>query len=139
MTGFENCVENCFGNPDVIVIAVVLLSALFETLRSLNLIIYKLRSLQRSATGGATVVAPAAPQPEVQGWSTFEEPAASTSAPAASTESSASGAFHGWQAFDTAQPSVPSGPSAVEPVASRGPVMKELPSVSPATTFPLTR
>ena len=81
-------------------------------------------------TGGAPAVAPAAAQPQEQGWSTFEESGVSVLVEGAS--STTAGGFHGWQAFDTTQPSPPPGPSASELPSSRGPVMKELPSVSTA-------
>ncbi len=85
-------------------------------------------------TGSAPAVAPAAPavqQPQEEGWSTFEEPGVSTTpAPEVSTSSSASGAFHGWQAFDTPQLPTPPSSTVPEPPSPHGPVMKELPSVS---------
>ncbi len=83
--------------------------------------------------GGAPAVAyaaPAAPQEEVQGWSTFEQPGVSTPAPAGGADSSAVGGFHGWHAFESTAPSTPPVPSPSEAPHSKGPVMKELPSVS---------
>lgn len=80
--------------------------------------------------GVAPSVVPSASQDPVGDWQAFEEPSASPAVLPTVNEQKAPGAYQDWQAFGEPPPLEPAQSAPQPKLASAGPIMKELPSVS---------